>query len=527
MTEGTRENKLKNLLRLPPAASRFPFIAAPLLGALATIGFAPYGHWYLSIVALALLFVLCARATPKHAVLLGGLYGFAHFLTGVYWVYISTHVYGGAPAWLSVCLVTVLCLYLALYPALVMGLAARLNLFHSSIGWAGLPMLWLLAELLRGWVHSGFPWLSLGELSVDTPLARLLPLIGVHGVSAVIVLLAFALYRIGMEHPLRGRCIAAAALLAPLLGTLLLPRPSWWTQADGAAIPVALVQSNIRQDEKWLPAMRYEALARHWRLTQQAWPAELVIWPEVALTQPHHLLRETYLADLDRQAEARKATVLLGILEFDDDERHYNSVITIGVSENRYDKRHLVPFGEYFPIPDFLRPLMDVLGTPYRDFAFGAAQQPPLMVNGRRVAVSICFEDVFGDEIRRDAREAAYLVNVTNDAWFGTSSAPHQHLAFSRLRAMENGRWFARTANTGISALINPDGEVVARTAQFEQQVLRGQIEPRRGTTPYQRWGDAPLWWLSAGVFLGLAARAWRAQLRHNSPPKKTPPPSQ
>jgi apolipoprotein N-acyltransferase len=488
-----------------PPLDRLRWPAAPLLGVLATTGFAPYGLWYFSIVALALLFVLCARATPRHAAALTWLYGFAHFLSGIYWVYISTHVYGGAPAWLGALLAFSMCAALAVFPAVALGLAARFKLFHSGTGWIALPMLWLVLELLRGGlVFGGLPWLSLGELAVDMPLLRLLPLVGVHGISAVIVLLAYALYRIGIEHALRARAIAGAALLAPLLGALLLPRPSWWTQADGDAIPVALVQSNIRQDEKWLPAMRTEALSRHWRLTQQAWPAELVIWPEVALTQPYHALRQSYLADLDRQSEARDATVLLGILVFDSQEQHYNSVITLGANEGRYDKRHLVPFGEYFPIPDFMRPLMDVLGTPYRDFAFGARDQPLLTVNGRRVAVSICFEDVFGNEIRRDARDAAYLVNVTNDAWFGTSSAPHQHLAFSRLRAMENGRWFARTANTGISALINPDGEVVARTAQFEQQVLRGQIEPRRGVTPYMRWGDAPLWWGSALTLTGL-----------------------
>lgn len=492
-----------------PTLHRLRWLAAPVLGLAATFGYAPYGHWYLTVLALALLFALAAGATPARAALLGWLYGAAHFLSGLYWVYISTHVYGGAPAWLGVLLALSLAAYLALYPALALAAATHLGLWDRPAGWLGVPALWVLLELVRGWFYSGFPWLSLGELAVDLPLARLAPLAGVHGITAVVALGALALSRLGREHVARRRAVAAAVFLAPLL-TLLLPPPSTWTEPDGPPIPVALVQSNIHQDEKWLPHMRYEALVRHWRLTQQAWPAALVVWPEVALTQPYHQLAEGYLADLGAQAASRGATLLLGILVFEGEAR-YNSVIAVGATQGRYDKRHLVPFGEYFPIPDFLRPLMDVLETPYSDFDFGAPDQPLLALDGHRVEASICFEDVFGDEIRRRARDAAYLVNVTNDAWFGTSSAPHQHLAFSRLRAMENGRWMLRAANTGISALISPDGAIAARTPQFEQAVLRGEVEPRRGLTPYQRWGDTPLW---AGSALALLGLLWRHRRR-------------
>ena len=488
---------------------------APLLGVLATLGFAPYGQWYLSLLALALLLALCARATPRRAALLGWLYGWAHFATGIYWVYISTHVYGGAPAWLGALLLVTLSGYLAAYPALAMGLAARFGLLRSPAGWIGVPALWTLLELVRGWFYSGFPWLSLGEVAVDTPMARLAPLVGVPGLSAVLVLAAFALYRLGVEHTARGRLLAAAALVAPGLAALL-PPPSAWTRPAGAPQTVALVQSNIPQDEKWLPHMRLEALSRHWRLTQQAWPAKLVIWPEVALTQPLHQLKDDYLAQLSRQAAARDATVLLGILVFEGD-RHYNSIVTIGASSGRYDKRHLVPFGEYFPIPDFLRPLMDVLDMPYKDFDAGADDQPLLALNGHRIEASICFEDVFGSEIGARARDAAYLVNVTNDAWFANSSAPHQHLAFSRLRAMETGRWFLRAANTGISALISPDGEIAQRAPQFEAVVLRGEVEPREGVTPYQRAGNLPLWLGSALLLAGAAL--WQRR-RHEAPPR-------
>ena len=515
---------------------RLRWPVAPLLGVVATLGYAPYGQWYLPVLALALMFAIAARAPAGRAAFLGWLYGFAHYLTGIYWVYISTHTYGGAPAWLGALLMVALAAYLAAYDAIGFALAARLRLLHAPIGWVAVPALFVFLELLRGtWLFDGFPWLSYGELALDTPVAKLAPLIGVHGISALVVICALALQKLGVEENLERRVYAAAVFASPLLA-LALPMPSSWTEPDGPPITAALVQSDIRQDEKWLPAMRYEALSRHWRLTQQAWPASVVVWPEVALTQSYAQLKDNYLANLDQQAAARKATLLLGILAFDESSTDpkappYNSVIAVGAGHGRYDKRHLVPFGEFFPIPDFMRPLMDVLGTPYSDMAFGDPAQGLLHAGDYPIEVSICFEDSFSDEIRARARGSAFLVNLTNDAWFGRSSAPHQHLAFSRLRAMENGRWMLRAANTGISALINPDGEIVQRTKQFEQAVLRGEIQPRKGQTPYQQWGDTPLW---AACVLMLFCVLWsrrdrfekRGQAPGSKPAPEAPPPA-
>jgi apolipoprotein N-acyltransferase len=185
----------------------------------------------------------------------------------------------------------------------------------------------------------------------------------------------------------------------------------------------------------------------------------------------------------------------------------YNSIVATGAAEGRYDKRHLVPFGEYFPIPDWLRPLLDVLGTPYSDFLFGAAEQPPLPIAGQPVGLFICFEDVFADEFRRSAREATLLVSVTNDAWFGRSIAAEQHLAMARLRSLETGRETIRASNTGRSALIGADGSLLAASGFFTTELLRAQAQPRSGQTPYARWGDTPLWLLVILALLVLALR--------------------
>ncbi|MBI2383602.1 MAG: apolipoprotein N-acyltransferase [Gammaproteobacteria bacterium] len=481
------------------------YLLAPAAGALATLGFAPIDLWPLTVVALAGLLWMARDADWRRAARLGWLFGFAHFASGIYWVYIATHEYGGAAAWLALLLMAVLFAYLALYPALFLALVARLDLHRRAIGWAAVPAAWVLLELVRGWFYSGFPWLSLGYIALDTPAAKLAPLAGVHGIGALAMLMAYALYRI-VAGGRRGRSFAAAALLAPA-ATALLPQAQSWTEPAGAPLRVALVQSDIRQGEKWLPQMRYEALSRHWRMTAEAWPADLVIWPEVAITQAYDAVEDSYLSDLRAEAQARAATVLVGIM-VGTDGHYYNSVVAVGESEGRYDKRHLVPFGEYFPVPAFLRRMMNAVNLPYDDLAFGAHEQPPLLVRGQRAALGICFEDVFGAEAARAARGSAFLVNVTNDAWYNRSSAPWQHLQFSRMRALETGRWMARTANTGVSAFIDPDGGLRAQSGLFERRVVHGSVEPRRGDTPYMRWLDRPLW-IGSALLLGVAAM-WR-----------------
>lgn len=488
---------------------RFDWLLAVLLGGFATLGFAPFSFWPAPVVALAALFWLCADRDWKRAAGLGWLFGFAHFGAGVYWVFISTHVYGGAPLFLGLALAVVLFAYLAVYPALVCALAARLAFWRSAAGWAALPALWLLSELLRGWVYSGFPWLSLGHVALDTPAERYAPLIGTHGLSAIYALSAYAIFRTIGAHG-ATRPLAVALALLPLTG-LLLPAPASWTADAGSPLRVAIVQGNVPQDQKWDRGRGAEILGRYRAMTLAAADANLIVWPEVVPNAPLDQLGN-YFGDLQRGLEPRGSTLLAGVLIRGEGETIYNSIIALGATRGRYDKRHLVPFGEYFPIPDWLRPIMDVLGTPYSDFSSGGAPPEAIRVQGQRLGISICFEDVFGSEFARVSREASVLVNATNDAWFAGSSAPHQHLAIARFRALENGRWLVRATNTGISALIGPEGRVRGRSAQDTTELLRGEVVPRGGQTPYARTGDVPLWWLAAGVLLTAVLAQRRRQ---------------
>lgn len=479
---------------------------ALLLGGMMTLGFAPFNFTGLSLLALVGLFLLADGRSWQRAALLGWLFGFAHFASGIYWTYISTHIYGGAPAWLGVLLCVSLYSYMGLYTAFALGLATWLKLWTRSIGWLGVPALWLLVELARSHMPVlAFPWLSLGDIALDTPFQKLAPLMGVQGIAALMALLAYAVYQL-----LRLRItVRTAAVLAALfiLVAALTPQPTHWTEPAGAPLKVAIIQGNIKQDEKWLPEMEWPTLARYRSMTLQAVDADLILWPEVALTQPYHVLKQPYLDPLAAQLTRRGSTLLAGVLVHDENGGYYNSIIATGASAGRYDKRHLVPFGEYFPIPDWLRPLMDVLGTPYSDLLFGAPVQDAITVKGQRIAMGICFEDVFADEYRRDAADSGLMVVATNDAWFGSSGAAAQHLAMARMRALETGRVVLRASNTGVSAVIGANGELQAQAGFFTTETLRAEAQPRTGHTLYVRCGDAPLWGLSVGIVLLMLLR--------------------
>lgn len=480
---------------------RFDRPIALLLGVLTTLGFQPINFWPASLIGLAGLMMLCQDRDWKRAALLGWLFGFAHFASGVYWVVVSTHVYGGAPLWLGLLLAAVLFAYMAVYPALVCGIASYRRAWRSRFGWLLVPCLWTLGELLRGWVMTGFPWLALGYVWLDTPMQSLAPIVGVHGISLLLVVSAFGLYRfVGASGG--SRLFASVLAISPAL-SLALPGPEHWTRASEQFLDVAIVQGNVPQDEKWDAGRGPQILSRYREMSLSAADADLVAWPEVVPNAPLRQVRP-YLDELHAQFALRDSTLLAGVLIFGEQQQIYNSMLALGANRGRYDKRHLVPFGEYFPIPDWLRPLMDVLGTPYSDFSSGDADYDPIQVRSVQLGISICFEDVFAAEFARESNNAGILVNATNDAWFAGTSAPSQHLGIARMRAMENGRWLVRATNTGYSALIDHAGAVVAQTPWGEAYVLRGRAQERLGRTPYAVWRDLPLWLLGVLALLLL-----------------------
>ena len=371
-----------------------------------------------------------------------------------------------------------------------------------------LPALWVVLEWMRGWFLTGFPWLDLGYSQIDGPLAGFAPWLGVYGVSFAAAASA-ALLALALRHGRHGwRHLAALVLL--WTGAWLAGQQSW-VVPDGKPLRAALIQGNVSLAKKWSTNYRMEIVQRYAALTQEQHHVDLVVWPEAALPATLDELEEGYLPQLERLAASRHMDILLGVLEqghVDGGRTYYNSVLSIGAQSGMYRKHHLVPFGEYLPLQGLLRWLPDYLFIPMSDFSPGAAQQGNLRVAGRSVGISICYEDAFGREVRRALPQASFLVNVSEDAWYGDSWAPHQHQQMARMRALETGRPMLRATNTGITAIIDHRGMELARAPQFAVQVLKGQIQPMQGMTPFVRFGNTPVMVLA--LLILAAVIAWR-----------------
>ncbi|WP_423821330.1 apolipoprotein N-acyltransferase [Salinisphaera sp. SPP-AMP-43] len=488
-------------------------VAPALFGVLATFGFAPWHCYPVTLISVIGLLVLWRRAGPARGAWRGFVFGCALFGTGVSWVYVALHTYSGIAAPLAGLAVAALVGYLAIYPALAGAVAAATRRFAAPI-WALLivPAAWGLSELLRGWVGTGFPWLSLGYSTVAAPLNGVAPLLGSYGLSIVLVAAAGALWLL-YAGALIARLIALALVAVLPVLVWWVPSAAHWTQPVGPRLRVAIIQGNIDQADKWQPAHRAETLARYRDMTARS-RADLVVWPEVAIPAPAEQV-VPYLKQLRRTAAQRNQTVLAGLLWPAANSRGYhNSVLALGQGRGRYDKRHLVPFGEYVPGPAWLTGHLSNMGAPVGRTVAGPVTQPLLHSHGVALGLSICFEDLFARDIARDLPMAGMLINVTNDAWFAGTPALAQHLDIARMRALESGRPLVRAANTGISALIGFDGHVYQHTAADESARLIAPMVPRRGLTPYMAYGDTPLWWAtSAVVMLGLLG-AWGLRWR-------------
>jgi apolipoprotein N-acyltransferase len=422
---------------------------------------------------------------------IGWWFGFGWFQAGTYWLYICLVGNGGVPLWLAAVLMLGLTSLMGSYNAFL-GRFVAYSIIHSPCSmWLKLCLMvsgLTAVEYFRAWFLSGFPWLALGYSGLDTPLQALAPVTGVYGMSVVLYAFAVAL-GLGGVATLRSRqwwiAVLAAVVGSMSLSTLSFVRPV------GNALSVAMVQGAIPQDEKWQQGREAEITGRYIGLTESALGADLIVWPESSLPYLYQDA-ERLLSSLNALAKLKHSTLILGLIHAQAG-NYYNGIAVLGEPVQWADKRHLVPFGEYFPVPGWVRQWMRLANLPYTDFTPGSEPQPLLYAKGQALASTVCYEDAFNEEQRSNLDHATLLVNVTNDTWFGDSTAPHQHLQISRMRALEAGRYLIRAANSGISAVIGPDGSVRVRSAQFEPMVLQGQVIPLTGMTPFARFGNAPV----------------------------------
>jgi len=484
-------------------------VGALLSGTLLVFAFAPFGYWPIAIFSIALLMFLLAGEAPWRAAVYGWCYGIGMFGAGVWWIQVSVHQFGVPYFWFSIpvtmAFIALMACYTALFSWLLNSIPMRDEIWRTVVI---APALWSAIELARAVIFTGFPWLSLGYSQIDSNLSGYAPVVGIYGCSMLVVLTAGSLVClvIGTWH----RRLISVTIICIVFGLGSALQRVNWTEPLTSRLEAALIQGAIPQEIKWQIEVREPSIELYRSLTEPHWGADIVIWPETAIAAfPSEI--PGVLKSLEARASETNTSFLAGMLRGElSGGRYYNSVLSLGGPAGHYDKHHLVPFGEFFPFKEVMRKLSSLLTIPMSDFSRGAENQRPLPIAGHRAGVSICYEIAFPWEISHSLPEANFLVNVSNDAWFGDTIAPHQHLEIARMRALENGRPLLRGTNSGITAIIDHRGAVVARSTQFEPNSIRAGFYPRRGATPHTMYGEFPVLALIVLVMLPTAIQWYK-----------------
>ncbi len=504
-----------------PSGVVFQLLLALVSGAVGVFAFAPFHLWPLALPSLGVLFALWYRGTTVwRAFLLGFSWGLGLFAAGVSWIYVSLHVYGNMPAFLAGSATLLFCCYLALYPALAGALyrwlVSRRNHSAPVALLVLMPASFVAFEYLRGWVVSGFPWLTMGYSQtpgggIEAPLAGYAAIVGAYGLSWLLAISVSAVLLAGVASAVARSKFARIAILASLMvvwgaGFLLLQIS--WSRPSGKPIMVALLQGNIEQSLKWRDDQRAPTLAAYYQLVTGS-QAKLIVLPETALPDLLDRIPSGYVESLRQHALRVGADVLMGVPIVERPAvagtQYYlaNSAVSIGTSPSqRYDKQHLVAFGEF--VPPLFAWVYRWLQIPLSDFSPRSGESRPMQIAGHKIAINICYEDTFGREIATQLPEAELLLNISNMAWFGASLAADQHAQMSQMRALETARWMLRATNTGATAAINEKGKIVQALPAFTRGALEVDAQPLTGATPYSRWRDTPILMILAICLLSV-----------------------
>jgi apolipoprotein N-acyltransferase len=476
----------------PLLQSHYGELLALTAGLLCTLAFAPFDYAVLALLAMVLLFASCLYVSPKRACFRGYLFGLGQFGLGVSWVYISVRDFGSANIAISLAITSLFIGFWSLFPALATGLfALSANKTRPLVQLMLMPVIWVLVEYFRGYyVLNGFPWLQLAYSQLDTPLSGWIPVCGVYGVG--FILSATAAVIVAIIHSKKPYLLPIVVISGLWVSGGFLKTISW-THPIAEPIKVTLIQGNISQDQKWKPDNKIKTLQLYKNLTEQHWDSSLVIWPETSIPAYFSEVNESFLQPLNRLAKQHHTDLIVSLPMYGKNvAEKFNAVMTLGETNAFYRKQHLLPFGEYMPLQPFSGFLLNRLNIRLGKFTPGG-NQPLLTAAGFPFITSICYEDVLSELALQQLDNAAFLVNVANDGWFGNSIEPYQHLQLARMRSLETGRYMLRATNTGITAIIAPDSSIVKQAPAFEVATLTGEISPMAGMTVYAGLGDKPI----------------------------------
>lgn len=466
-----------------------PACLSLLAGMIGVLAFAPFHLYPLMLVSVTMLLWVFQHSNTPQAFWRGFYFGLGFFGAGISWVYISLHTFGDTPIVFAVLLTAFFVAFLSLFPAL-MGLT--LNRFYpdntSFKLWLVFPAIWTLTEWVRSWIFSGFPWLLAGSSQTYWPLNSLAPVAGTYMVSFVIAQMAGGI----IYYHYTSTCLRRNTLIyfAALLFVCSALPFYHWTHAAGAPFQVSLVQGNITPSLKWQPDEAENTFQHYLDLSKNHWDDRLVVWPEAAITIPLPNANDK-IYQLKQLSKEHHTGFITGIpYESADIVDDYNAAVALGDAHGLYFKRHLVPFGEYFPAQMISKRLLYWLQIPMSNFKAGSYAQHPLTYKNTRLSTFICYEIIFPEEVRKSVRDTGILLALSDDAWFGHSIAQAQHLQMAQMRAMETGRYVLSVTNNGMTAIINPYGKIVKALPPFKSGVLTGEVSRYTGETPWLKFGS-------------------------------------
>lgn len=487
-----------------------PNLVALFSGLIFPLAIAPFFLWPLVIISLIGLLYSLQNSTAREAAFRTWLFGFAKFSVGISWIYVSMHDHGGTPAVLAILMVGLFAAFLGTFPALFMYFYQR---FYSDqkvstiITLFTFSSLWFLYEWFRSWILTGFPWLFAGDAHLYTWLSGWAPVLSVYGLSFFSALTSASIY-----FSIKKKQPKYLVLLIVWPIGFFLQNVTWTEQTN--ELKVSAVQGNIAQEQKWLPEQRLPTINAYLKQTRQHWDSDIILWPETAITVLKDQF-QSYLDTINEEAINNNTTLISGIpfryTEGPFKGEFHNSILAIGTGGGLYHKQKLVPFGEYIPLEGAIRGLLPFFDLPMSSFKQGDKDQPLLKVEKDDtlflIAPFICYEIVYPEFVAEMANNSDLLITISNDAWFGDSLGPKQHMAIAQMRALETQRYLLRSTNTGITALVNHKGEIVKQLPTNKKATLTAIAQTRQGQTPFMLWG---LWPMLLGSLIMLIIGCWK-----------------
>ncbi|PID33917.1 MAG: apolipoprotein N-acyltransferase [Thiotrichales bacterium] len=520
-----------------PHLSRWNYLLVLFAGAMLVFAFSPFNIYPIAWFSPVVLFYVLSRAeTKKQYFMLSWVYGIGMFGAGASWPFYSLYFFAHAPLLVALLAVAAFVLVVSLFSLGSFGLLASLFRFKPLFLKLLIfyPVSWVLAEWFRSWFLTGFPWLFLGNSQIDTFFAAFAPIAGVFAVSLSSVIMGGALLSFFLGNSVQKRVfvevdsanqfisdnvlveerfgssirILSALIIVLLVSSAFALQNVHWTEKVDQPLTVSVLQSNISQSEKLNPDNLLPSIDLYRSMTLQSLSSDLIVWPETGLFDSFNQHMDSLIYPLQQSIAKTDKTILIGGFYVNENQGVENSVLAISANNREiYSKRHLVPFGEYTPLLEYLRWLDQWIQLPYSNIIPGK-NNGTLNIGNQIAQMTICYEDAFGAEVIQSLPLASMLINVTHDGWFTGSIEPQQHMQIARMRALETGRYMVRATTTGPSGIINEKGELIATAPLNTKKIITGDVQPFSGVTPYVRWGD----WLLIGMLsiILLVGISWK-----------------